>query len=119
MIKVNELLKMLFWLARRSFLALFATLVFSAGLLQAQDSDSSDDDDSDTSSEASVTSPVGPESISVSVVDNNSIAPTVDPTTLSLNNTEDFFAQQAFAAVTNPFGGYPGPIPPLDDFNGL
>jgi hypothetical protein len=91
-------------MGKRLLLGLILALVLSAGALHAQDS-SDDSDTSDTSdtSDAAAFSPGPP-----SAIDANTAIDATDAMTV------DFATQQAIDAITNPWGGVPGPALPTD-----
>ena len=96
-------------MGKRLLMVLIAGLIFSAGWLYAQDSgdDSGDSGDSDTStsSDATGTSPGD-----VSVADVSDISPGAPSVTNTVGPPDaplDFAAQQAYDAITTPWGGVP------------
>jgi hypothetical protein len=83
---------------------LMAASILSAGWLYAQDS--SDDSDS---SDAATTRDASPGDVSVTDV-SEGVAAAADPTSLTAFTNVDFAAQQAYDAITTPWGGVPGPV---------
>ena len=90
---------------KRLLMALIAGLILSTGWLHAQDSgDSGDSSDTSGTGTTDATSPGDASVTDVSDVSNDALGLTPTDPTL------DFAAQQAYDAITTPWGGVPAPL---------